>query len=176
MKIIYLLILIFLSACFDKELATPEIIKQELEDVPDFVIASPVVNFYDSTRVKAVLSADTAMSYKKFQYTIMYNNVHIDFYQKQTNIIETYMDSDSAKIDESNNNMFAFNNVYVWSEKSKTSLNTDFLEWNQEKGMLFSNKYVKINSPVEIIEGYGMESNQDLTNYKIFKVKGVITK
>jgi len=176
MKIIYLIILIFLSACFEKELATPAVINQELDNVPDFIIGKPVINFYDSTNIKAVLSADTAKSYKKFQYTIMYHNVHIDFYQKEKNIIETFMDSDSAKIDESNNNMFAFNNVYVWSEKSKTSLKTDFLEWNEEKGMLFSDKFVRIDSPVEIIEGYGMESNQDLTNYKIFKVSGVITK
>ena len=48
------------------------------------------------------------------------------------------------------------------------------MEWKKRK--LFSNQYVKINSPVEIIEGYGFESNQDLSNYKIFKVSGVINK
>lgn len=176
MKIKYLFILLILSSCFEKELATPEVINSELDNVPDFVVVSPAVDFYDSTKVKAKLLADTAKSYKKYQYTILFYNVHIDFFSKDSNYIETYIDADSAKIDESNNNMYAYNNVYVWSEKSETSLITDFLEWNEEKKMLYSNKYVKINSPVEIIEGIGMESNQDLSNYKIFKVKGVITK
>ena len=86
------------------------------------------------------------------------------------------MNADSAVVFNNSNNMFAYRNVFVWSENSKTSLKTDFLEWNEKKRKLFSNQYVKINSPVEIIEGYGFESNQDLSNYKIFKVSGVINK
>ncbi len=176
MKIIYLLILLIMTSCFEKELATPEVIDIELENVPDFIVVGPIVDFYDSTNVKAKLKADTAKSYKKFNYSILYYNVHIDFFEKNSKNIETYITSDSAMIDESSNNMFAYNNVYVWSYKSETSLKTQFLEWNQEKKLLISNKFVRIDSPVEIIEGYGLESNQDLTNYKIFKVSGVMTK
>lgn len=176
LKLVNILIVLFLTSCFSHEENTPDIIKGEIENHPDFKIVSPKVDFYDSISIKATLKADTAENYTQYNYTSLFNNVHLDFFKSNSKIIETYLDADSAVIFENTNNMFAYNNVYVWSEKSKTSLKTDFLEWNEKRQMLFSDKYVKINSPVEIIEGYGLESNQDLSNYKIFKVSGVITK
>jgi LPS export ABC transporter protein LptC len=176
LKLVYILFSFILVSCFEKETSTVDLIKIETENHPDFKIKSPKVDFYDSIHIKAVLTADFAENYIKYNYTSLFNNVHLDFYENHSKNIETYIDADSAVIFNNNNNMFAYNNVYVWSKKSKTSLKTDFLEWNENKRMLFSDKYVKINSPVEIIEGYGFESNQDLSNYKIFKVSGVITK
>ena len=172
----YIIVVLMFSSCTNQDEISPEVIKNEIENQPDYSVVKPKVDFYDSIYVKATLTAEIANNFIKFNYTILDNNVHLDIFKNNSKIVETYLDADSAIIYENNNNMFAYNNVYVWSEKSKTSLKTDFLEWNESKKKLFSNKYVKINSPVEIIEGFGFESNQDLTNYKIFKVNGVITK
>ncbi len=176
MRKIHFLLFLFLVSCFEKDLATSDVLEKELDNLPDLIVIRPDVDFYDSVNVKANLKADTAKSYKKFNYTLLYYNVRIEFYKKESKDVETYITSDSAMIDEKTNNMYAYNKVYVWSNESETSLKTEFLEWNEEKRLLLSTKFVKIESPVEIIEGYGLESNQDLTNYKIFKVSGVITK
>lgn len=165
-----------LVSCYQNSEKPNELSKNKVENTPDFKVKAPKIDFYDSTFIKATLSADFAENYTKYNYSSLFNNVHLDIFKSNSKEISTFMNSDSAVVFSNTNNMFAYRNVYVWSENSKTSLKTDFLEWNEKKRKLFSNQYVKINSPVEIIEGYGFESNQDLSNYKIFKVSGVINK
>jgi hypothetical protein len=45
--------------------------------------------------------------------------------------------------------------------------------WDNGSQKLYSTEFVTITSPNEKIQGYGFESDQNLTNYKIFKVSGV---
>jgi hypothetical protein len=45
--------------------------------------------------------------------------------------------------------------------------------WSEERKKLYSTEFVRIESPTEILEGYGFESDQQLKNYTIFKPSGV---
>lgn len=54
-------------------------------------------------------------------------------------------------------------------------LNTELLYWDQQKGIIYSDKYVRINKAGEIIEGAsGFQSNQDLTDIEFKQVSGDI--
>lgn len=53
-------------------------------------------------------------------------------------------------------------------------LNTEELVWNEQTEKITSDKFVKIQTQDEIIYGDGLEANQDLTNYKIKKIRGTI--
>jgi len=53
-------------------------------------------------------------------------------------------------------------------------LNTEHLIWNQKKGIMYSEEFVKITTADEIIWGEGFESNQSFTNFKIKHIKGTI--
>lgn len=176
LKLVYILLFLIIVSCYQNSEKPNKFVKNKVENTPDFKVKSPKIDFYDSTFIKATLTAENAENYSKYNYSSLFNKVHLDIFKSNSKIISTYMNADSAVVFNNSNNMFAYRNVFVWSENSKTSLKTDFLEWNEKKRKLFSNQYVKINSPVEIIEGYGFESNQDLSNYKIFKVSGVINK
>src|SRR4030095_13576803 len=69
--------------------------------------------------------------------------------------------------------MIARNNVEavnVYGDK----LNTEELIWNQKSEKIHSDKFVKITTKDEIIFGDGFESNQNLTNYTIKKIRGTI--
>ena len=70
--------------------------------------------------------------------------------------------------------MFATGNVLVISDSTKSQLETEELEWNNSTHKLHSQAFVRITSPKEIINGWGFESDENLSNYKIFKVNGVI--
>lgn len=53
-------------------------------------------------------------------------------------------------------------------------LNTDLLFWDEKKGLIYSNKFVKITTADEVLLGEGFEANQDFTDWVIKKPKGTI--
>lgn len=145
-------------------------------DSPDQIFKHFEVFFYDSSSKKARLTANSAKMFFKLKKTVVDTNVYCEFYDIKTNKISTILQSDSAIIEDDTKNMYAYGNVKVSSDSSKTKLTSQELKWDNQKQILISNKYVKIDSPYEIIEGYGFESNLNLTNYKIFRVSGQIIK
>ncbi|MBN8571587.1 MAG: LPS export ABC transporter periplasmic protein LptC [Ignavibacteria bacterium] len=48
--------------------------------------------------------------------------------------------------------------------------------WKNKTQKVYSDVFVRITTPKEIIEGVGFESDQNLTNYKIYQVSGVFDK
>ena len=53
-------------------------------------------------------------------------------------------------------------------------LNTDLLFWDEEKGLIYSDKFVKITTDDEVLFGEGLEANQDFSDWVIKKPKGTI--
>jgi LPS export ABC transporter protein LptC len=66
------------------------------------------------------------------------------------------------------------NDVQLVNYKQE-KLNTDKLIWDQNTGKIYTDAFVKITTPENIIYGEGFESNQNFTEYRIFKVKGEIS-
>lgn len=54
-----------------------------------------------------------------------------------------------------------------------TRFETSLLYWNQKEEKIYSDKYIRIEEDDKIITGIGFESNQDMSQYKIFESKGV---
>lgn len=63
--------------------------------------------------------------------------------------------------------------VVVVNKKGE-QLNSEELFWDKKKEKIYSDAYVKITTPTEIIEGMGFEADQDFTNYTIKQVTGQI--
>lgn len=51
-------------------------------------------------------------------------------------------------------------------------LNSEELTWSRKKKMIYSDKFVKITTPEEIIVGEGFEANEDFSEYTIKKITG----
>lgn len=66
------------------------------------------------------------------------------------------------------------NNVIVNNNRNET-LNTEQLTWIRSEKRIFTEEYVKITTPDEIIYGDGLESNESFTKYRIKNIKGVIS-
>lgn len=69
--------------------------------------------------------------------------------------------------------MEAHGDVVVLNEQGDT-LFTEKLVWMEREERIFSDQYVRIVRPDEIIYGDGLESNQDFTRYKILNIRGTI--
>ncbi|GAB4328033.1 MAG: hypothetical protein Kow00127_20670 [Bacteroidales bacterium] len=63
--------------------------------------------------------------------------------------------------------MEARNNVIVRNILKEEQLNTEHLIWDRKKGIIYSNVFVKITRPDEVIYGDGLVSDQEFSFYEI---------
>lgn len=169
-----LFVIITLFACGESKLVpgkAEEVFNTEI--LPDQSSIDIEVHFVDSSFTKAILNADTAKVFQQRKETFLIGSVKVRFFDENHRGEASVLTSDSARIDDNTNNMLARGNVYVISDVKQTTLRTSILNWDNNSRKLYSTEYVKIISPRETIEGYGFESDQTLSNYKIFKVTGI---
>ena len=62
----------------------------------------------------------------------------------------------------------------IWESTVGDKLETGELIWDEKKEKIFTNKFVVITRPDEIIHGYGFEADQDFSNARINAVTGRI--
>lgn len=170
---IYIISILFICSC-EQSKVVPKQLKDtiNIETAPDQVSWDNEVLFIDSSYTKAKLKAKKAMIFQKRMQTILEGGLYSEFYSRYTKKRISYLTADKAEIDDRTKNMLASGNVVVVSDSSKTKVETQLLHWNNKTQMFYSSEFVKVTSPKEIIQGYGFESDQDLVNYKIFRVSG----
>lgn len=131
------------------------------------------VLYSDLGKVKAKLTAPTLLRFRtKEPYTELPDGLKILFYDEDEQV-ETQLTAGYGISYEKSDEMIVRNNVEAVSVKGE-KLNTEELVWNQKTQKISSDKFVKITTRDEIIFGDGFESNQDLSNYKIKKIRGTI--
>ncbi len=69
--------------------------------------------------------------------------------------------------------MVAKDSVILKDNEGKT-LNTELLNWDNSTGKIYTDKFVKITTPTEILFGDGLEAEQDFSRYEITNIKGRI--
>jgi len=131
------------------------------------------VAFADSGRTRAVLRAGHVAVYPNTEITILNQGIKVDFFDREEHHTSV-LTADSGQVDDRTHNLKAFGNVIVVSDSGVT-LRTTELGWDNARRLIHTNSYVRITSPTEEIEGQGFESNESLTDYRIFHVTGRAT-
>ena len=65
--------------------------------------------------------------------------------------------------------------MVVKNLQKKETLNTEELHWDRTKQEVFTDKFVRIETPTEILTGQGLRANQDFSRYRILKPTGIFT-
>jgi LPS export ABC transporter protein LptC len=141
--------------------------------MPTHVAYNLTVHFTDSSATKARLRGAVGRIFEDRMETTLSGGVFVEFYSLKTGKRAATLRSDSAWIDDRTKNMIAIGNVVVVSDSSRTTLTTPRLFWDSATERVSSTERVSIVSPKETIDGVGFESDQGLTMYKIFNVRGV---
>lgn len=128
------------------------------------------VVFSDSGIVRARLNAAHILIYESRRETILEGGIKIDFYNRDGSH-SSVLTASRGRVDDATRNMEAFDNVRAVSD-SGTVVTTEYLFWNNATKKIRSDRFVKVVSPKESLQGYGFESDQDLKNYVIFRVSG----
>lgn len=130
--------------------------------------------YSDSGRVVMLLKAPQLDRYAgEKNYVEMPKGVSLFFYDSLMNV-KSHLTANYAISYEKEKIMEARNNVVVVNEK-KEQLNTEHLVWDEKKGLIYSDKFVKINTGKEILMGEGLESDERFDRWKIKHPKGSIT-
>jgi len=120
--------------------------------------------------ISAIIRAGYIAVYNDKMLTLLENGVQVDFYDEEGHITSTLV-SDRGEVNDETNDISGFGNVIIEGEDG-TVLESEEIHWTNETERIHTDVFVKITSPDEIIQGYGMESDASLSNYTIYRVTG----
>ncbi|MDX9882357.1 MAG: LPS export ABC transporter periplasmic protein LptC [Prolixibacteraceae bacterium] len=146
----------------------------DLQNQPSVVSEGFEMIYSDSTVIryklntpKLVLQENTEIPYIEYP-----EGVHIEKYDVRMNITASIR-SNYAKYYTKEERWEAKNNVVAVNASGDT-LKTEQLLWDENKGKIYSDEFVKIIRADQIMTGIGLEANQDFSNWKIKNPKGTI--
>lgn len=133
------------------------------------------INYTDSGFLRAKIYSPLIEHYqqKAEPYSEMKKGVKGFFYDNNGKI-ESSLTAEYAISYETRRIIIVKNNVRVLNMRGE-EMETEKLIWDQQKEKIYTDKFVKIKTPDEILYGNGLESNQSFTQYRINKLRGRIT-
>jgi len=142
---------------------------------PSQVGDSVTMLYTDSARLKIMLKANRMLLFNKNvtePFTVLPRGVFVTFFNEEEKVSATLRANYGVRYDVSKR-MEARYAVEVVN-KNGEKLETEKLIWDERKKKIYTNAFVKITTPREVIMGKGMESNQDFTKYEIKQITGQI--
>jgi LPS export ABC transporter protein LptC len=159
------LILLFITACSEEKIQ-PQIDKSSIHgEIPTHESWNSKIMFTENGIMKAVLYTDHLKKYD-VQHITLLEGVKIDFYDKDQKKT-SQLTSLTGKVDDVTRDMYAIQNVIAQND-SGVVLKTEELKWRNSDQKIVTDKFVSITTRKEIIEGYGLEADQDLNTYIVF--------
>jgi LPS export ABC transporter protein LptC len=164
---LYFIIFTIFNSCQDNKIKPRVDESIGSDEIPIQESWNSEIIFTDEGLLKAVLYTDHLQMFEDKKITLL-ENVKIDFYDENRNITST-LTSKRGRVDDISKDMYAIDSVVAVSDSGVTLI-TDELIWRSKKQKIASDKFVRIISQTEIIEGYGFESDQHLNNYVIYDI------
>jgi LPS export ABC transporter protein LptC len=148
--------------------------KSDLLTLPTQTVKKFETVLTDSGRIQLIMSSPLAESYDKgdLPYSEFRSGIKVFFYDGHKEPLATV----SAKYAKYNktNNLWELKDSVVVVNENNDKLETEVLFWNQEKDLIYTDRFVKITNEDQIIQGFGFESDSYLQNRKIKKVSATI--
>jgi LPS export ABC transporter protein LptC len=171
-SIVVILIITMLFACKNK---MSDVVSLNFSDtIPDVSARDIEFTYSDSARVQIRLSGPVMYAYEgKNPYMEFPEGFVVEFYDSAFNITSTITGKYGIHYTEKKI-MEARKNVVVTNFETGERLDTEELIWDQNKELIYSNKFVKITSEEGVIFGDGMEAEQDFSKRRIINPSGEI--
>lgn len=170
---VYIILSLIFFACNSKEIDKVKV-SVAPNDVPLERGKNISINYTDSGYVKARIFAPLLERYNNEDRneSEMKQGITAYFYSREGKI-NSYIKSKYAIRNERDRTMTARKDVIVINIKGDT-LRTEELIWDEKTDKIFTDKFVNITTPDQIIMGTGLESNTSFTWYRISNIKGIV--
>jgi LPS export ABC transporter protein LptC len=148
--------------------------KSDLLTLPSLTVKDFETVFSDSGKLQLIMTSPLMEQYKStaLPYSEFRSGIRVVFYDGNPvpvgSVIAKY-----AKFTKSEN-MWELKDSVVVVNESGDKLETEVLNWSQEKNLIYTDRFVKITNEDQIIQGFGFESDTHLDNRKIKKVSAII--
>ena len=157
--------------CSNKEKVSSDPTGQS-EILPDSELRGATIYLYEKDKVTTEIHAERLLKFEARDSTMAYV-LDVDFFDSAGQV-STHLVGDSGVIREMTNQLNVFGNVVVTTADS-SRLETDYLYWNTFKDKIETDAFVRITKKDDIITGWGMEADPDLTRIKILnRVSGTM--
>jgi LPS export ABC transporter protein LptC len=164
--IVLIVLSIIVISCENKLAVVP---KSDLLTIPSLTAKGVQTVLNDSGRVQLIMTAPLIEQYDKpdISFSEFRYGIKVDFFDGKGNP-QAKVTAKYGKC--TNNNLWELRDSVVVINEKNEKLETELLFWNQEKDRIYTNRFVKITSEDEIIQGIGFESDSHLLDRKILKV------
>ena len=164
-------VLIFLTSCQEKQFNAPAIECRDSLAVMSTYGVSTLIS--DSGRISYKIDAEEWFVFDKRQppYWAFEKGVYLEKYDHELNI-EATKQCDTAYYYSEQKLWKLIGNVDIRNPKDERFF-TDLMYWDQEKELIYSDAYIKIEQEDQVTEGVGFSSNQSMTVWEIKNTKGI---
>lgn len=162
--------LVAFSAC--EEPRKPEA-KLKIYGGPIMTAKNIATVYSDSGKTKLIISGPLQLQYNDGDREFP-KGIRVDFFDSDgdSNAVLT---ANYARFDKATDIHLALGNVIIFNKKERRKLNTEELRWNRSTRKVYTDKFVRIETPTEILTGHGLTANQDFSWYRITKPTGVFS-
>jgi LPS export ABC transporter protein LptC len=168
-KILLLLLLLIFSISCDDEKIKPKInFTIDEENMPIQQSWNSKILFTENGILKGILYTDYLEAFKKPKEKLL-TKVRVEFFNSK-GIKTSQLTSKRGRIDDLTQDMYAIDSVVAINDSANVKLETDELMWRKKDQKIVSEKFVRITTETEVIEGYGLVSDQHIQNYVIKNV------
>lgn len=137
----------------------------ELTDIESYYSDSAVV------RMKLVAPKQLEFENNDSEFP---EGLYVEIYDKD-GVISSTLEANYAYKYNKENKWRALRNVIVKNIENDEQLHTEELFWEPQKELVYTNKFVRIETEDQILMGEGMEASQDFSWWRILDARGTIS-
>ena len=167
-----LVLALLLAACINDPAEVA--LLEEMLDEKTEVARGVRVLYSDSARVRMILRAPTMINYleaadprQEFP-----DGLHVTFLDEGQDTTSTLIAN--GGLYRRRKNIITVRDSVVWESVDRQRLETEELNWDEQRELIHTRKFVVLTQPDYIITGYGLESDAAFTNARVLQVDGRI--
>lgn len=148
--------------------------KIDILTLPSLTVRNDTTVYTDSGKIQLVLISPLVESFEKAEipYTEFKSGIKVLFHNGHKEPVASVR-SKYAKYDE-NKKLWELHDSVVAINEAGEKLETELLFWDQNKELIYTDRFVKITTEDQILQGYGLESDPRLSRRKIKNISATI--
>jgi LPS export ABC transporter protein LptC len=170
-------ILIIIIACFCAFSCEKKPVSYEKIDIltlPSQTAQDFTTTYTDSGQIQLMFSAPLMERYEKTEvpYSEFRSGINVLFYDGHDEPVASVTANYAKYIDKQN--LWELQDSVVAVNEEGEKLETELLFWDQKKELIYTDRFVKITTEDQIIQGYGLESDPRLSKRRIKNLSATI--
>jgi LPS export ABC transporter protein LptC len=144
--------------------------KSDIESLPSQIVKDFITTYTDSAKKQLEMSAPLLEHYSSHlpEYSEFKYGIKVVFYDGHPDPVGS-LSSRYARYEDARKLWELKDSVVALNEKNER-LETELLYWDQDKNIVYTDRFVKITSEDQIIMGTGLESDPRFTKWRIRNV------